>query len=185
MTLLIMGLVIFFTIHFLPSMSGARAKLIHRFGEGPYKLGFSLVAAIGLLLIIVGVSKAPYVPVYEPLAFGRTLAVPMVFLALYLIVGRRAGCRVRKLTAHPMLVGVSLWAIAHLMANGDLMSILLFGSFLLYSLIDIALANRRGATKGPVTASWVKEVIVLVIVTAVFLFLIWAHRFYAGMPLLP
>lgn len=185
MALLIAGLLIFFTVHFLPSMTSLRGRLIGRYGEGIYKLGFSLMAAVGLLLIIVGVSEAPYVPVYEPPTFGRLLAVPLVFVALYLIIARRAGCRVRKLTAHPMLVGVSLWAIAHLLANGDLMSILLFGSFLSYSVTDIVLANRRGAKKGEVTASWAKEFVVLVVVASVFLFLVWAHRYYAGMPLMP
>lgn len=185
MALLVAGLLVFFTVHFLPSMTSLRSQLIGRYGEGIYKLGFSLMAAVGLLLIIVGVSEAPYVPVYDPPAFGRLLAVPLVFVALYLIIARRAGCRVRKLTAHPMLVGVSIWATAHLLANGDLMSILLFGSFLSYSVIDIVLANRRGAKKGEVTASWAKEILVLVIVTLVFLFLVWAHRYYAGMPLMP
>ena len=65
------------------------------------------------------------------------------------------------------------------------MSILLFGSFLSYSVTDIVLANRRGAKKGEVTASWAKEFVVLVVVASVFLFLVWAHRYYAGMPLMP
>jgi uncharacterized membrane protein len=147
MTILIVGLVIFFAVHFLPSMTAVRQGLIARRGEGPYKGLFSVVSLIGFGLIIWGYSQSEFVAVYDPPAWGRHVTMALVLLAFICFAYFHLKSRIRKAIGHPMLFGIALWAIGHLFANGDQASLLLFGSFLVFSVIDILIANAQGRVK--------------------------------------
>lgn len=145
MTVLIVGIIIFFAIHLLPSLSSVRNSLISRLGKGGYMGLFAGVSWIGLGAIVWGKSIAEFVPVYEPLDSGRSIAMiatllAFVFLASFLLKGR-----IKKQVRHPMMIALILWAGGHLAANGDLASILLFGSFLVYAITGIMLANARSS----------------------------------------
>lgn len=156
MTIFILGLIVFFGAHlFTPLMRGARERLQKRLGAGAYKGLYSIVSAAGLALIIVGWPNAdrtvlfvsPYWLVYA--AWALTLLAFIALAAAYLPKGRiAAGLK------HPMLAGVKLWAFAHLLVNGDVRSLLLFGSFLAYGVLDRILVKKRGEptpAAGPVT----------------------------------
>ncbi|MEQ1929900.1 MAG: NnrU family protein [Parvularculaceae bacterium] len=152
MVLFILGLIIFFLPHLLTAlMRDAREGLIRRLGAGRYKGLYSVSSAIGLALIIVGWPTADrtvlYVAPYWTLhiAYALTLAALILLAAAYLPRGKVAAA-----VKHPMLAGVKCWALAHLLVNGDVRSVLLFGSFLAYGVIDRIAVKRRGvATPAP------------------------------------
>ncbi len=145
MVWLIIGLVLFFGTHVFSSMRGARQKLIARTGEGPYKGAYSLISAIGFVLIVVGMARAQTTALWAPPEWGRFAAIWFMPLAFISLVAAYVPGNFRRMTAHPMLWGVTLWSLLHLLANGDLAGLLLFGSFGLYSVHAMSSQNARGA----------------------------------------
>src|SRR5688500_4043446 len=140
MAILLAGVILFFGVHLFSYAWAARARLMGRLGEGPYKGVYSLLSAIGLGLMIWGYVSTRAGPaaadvLYWPPAWGRHATMLLVLLgiisfAIYLFRGR-----FKLWLRHPMSIGVSLWAAGHLLSNGKLSSAVLFGSFLLYSLL--------------------------------------------------
>jgi uncharacterized membrane protein len=150
MTLMLTGLVIFFGIHVLPWLPALRERLVARFGAGPYRGLFSVVAGIGLVLLVVGYGAAPKAPVlWTSPAWGPTAALVAVPAALILIASAYLGTHLKRLLKHPFNIGIALWAGVHLLNNGDLPSLLLFGGFGVYALADIVAASRRGRETSP------------------------------------
>src|SRR5690606_2179720 len=110
MTILVIGLVVFMALRALPWLRGARASLVGSLGEGPYKGLYSLASAVGLVLIIWGYAVADQVPVYDPPAWGRHLAMLLVLLAFVALAVYLHKGRLRLWLRHPMLIAVALWA---------------------------------------------------------------------------
>ncbi|MGZ5827647.1 MAG: NnrU family protein [Xanthobacteraceae bacterium] len=146
---LIAGLAVFLGVHLFITRRSARANLIARLGEGPYKGLFSLVSLAGFVLIIVGFGlyrRTGWIDIWTPPSWTRYLATPLVWLAFICIVAAYIPGDIKRRLKHPMLVGVKLWAFAHLLANGDLGSILLFGAVLVWAVFDrISLKHREDA----------------------------------------
>ncbi len=184
MTLLISGLVVFLGIHLLPSFSGIRAELLEKYGEKRYKGLYSLVAAIGLILIIMGMIYRDFVHLWVPPVWGRHAAIALMLPALILLGAANAPTNIKRFTRHPMLWGVTLWACAHLLANGDLASLILFGSFGIYSLFDMWSANRRGAEKSTEIYPISKDLKVIGMGVVVYVGLLLAHPYIIGVPVL-
>ena len=162
MTLLVLGLVLFIGIHLVPSAPPLRAKLVQGLGEGPYKGVFALVSAAGLVLIVLG-WPGTQVPVhaFSPLAAAGKAAPVVVTLAFILFAAANMRTHIRAKLRHPMLIGLLLWAVVHLLANGDLAGTVLFGSFAAYAIFAIASAESRGAVK-PVMPTWKHDAIAVV-----------------------
>ena len=155
---MILGLVVFFGVHTLTTQREARARLIASFGDGGYKIGYSLVAAIGLALIVWGFAhyrSAGMIDVWEGLVPARALVilrhitVALMLPAVILVVASYIRGRIYTTLKHPMLAGVKLWAAAHLLANGDLGSTILFGSFLGWAVFDRISLKHRTDSGGP------------------------------------
>lgn len=146
MAILILGMVIFMGIHCVPLLPARRQQLINQWGATQYRKRFALIAGVGLLLIIIGKAYAAYVHVYIPPTWGRHLTHLLVLVALILMPAANMPNNIKRFTPHPMNWGVIFWSVGHLLANGDLASIILFGGFGLYSAVDIVSANARGAT---------------------------------------
>ena len=106
----------------------------------------SLIAIAGFVMIVMGWQRSPFVPVYTPPHWGHWLPRILMLPALMLLAAAYIPSNVKRYTRHPMLWATVIWAIAHLFANGDTRSLLLFGSFAVWSLFDMSSANRRGAT---------------------------------------
>ena len=153
MTLLVAGLALFFALHLIPSVPPLRAALVAGMGERAYRGVFSLVALASLAMVVWGFSTAPFEPVYTPPGWGRHAAMGVVPVALVLFAAANMPTHIRAALRHPMLLGLALWAIAHLLANGDLRSIVLFGGFagfaVLATLGAVARARRPAAGKAP------------------------------------
>jgi uncharacterized membrane protein len=148
MSIMIVGLVLFLGIHLVPVVPPLRNGLVLRMGDNRYKAVFSIIAAIGLVLIIVGYWVRPdRVQLFTPSSGARTLAPWLVSAAFVLFAAANMPTHIRSVLRHPMLIGLMLWSGVHLLANGDLAGTILFGSFLAYSIMDLVSAIARGAGK--------------------------------------
>jgi uncharacterized membrane protein len=171
----------------------SRAALISRIGEGAYKGVYSLVSLAGIVLIVIGYGQyraSGYIPVWDPPVWTRHLALLLVWVAFICFVAAYLPGRIKQTLKHPMLTGVKIWALAHLLANGDLGSILLFGSILLWAVAarisvkrrDVAAQHGRTATP----AGLRNDGLAVGIGTAVYLvFVFWLHPMLIGVPVLP
>jgi uncharacterized membrane protein len=158
--------------------------LIARLGRNPYRAIISLVTVAALVLIVIGYGRAPYEPVYVPPAWGRSLTLPLLFVAMVLLPAANMRTNLKRYTRHPMLWGTVAWGTGHLLVRGDLKALLLFGGFVLYALLAMWSANRRGATLSDRRYPPGKDLIVLVAGTVAFLAIGTAHRWLFGVPAL-
>jgi uncharacterized membrane protein len=143
--LLILGLLIFFGVHFVPAAPPVHDAFVRRLGGNGWKGVMSVIAIVGFVMIVLGWQRAPFVPVYTSPEWGHWVPRILMLPGLMLLAAAYIPSNVKRYTRHPMLWATVIWAIAHLFANGDMRSLLLFGSFLLWSLFDMWSANRRGA----------------------------------------
>jgi len=151
---MILGLILFFGVHTLTTQRKQRAQVIAAIGEGGYKIGYALASAIGLALIIWGFAlyrATGWINVWNPPTALRHIAVALMLPAVILVVASYIRGRIYTTLKHPMLTGIKLWAAAHLLANGDLGSIILFGAFLAWAVFDrISLKRRPDAGAPPI-----------------------------------
>ena len=151
---MILGLVVFFSAHTLTTQRELRAQWVASMGEGGYKIGYSVVSAIGLALIVWGFARYRangWIDVWYPPVFLKHITAVLMLPAVILVVASYIRGRIYTTLKHPMLTGIKLWAAAHLLANGDLGSIILFGSFLGWAVFDrISLKHRTDAGGPPI-----------------------------------
>jgi uncharacterized membrane protein len=190
MLLLVLGLIIFFAIHLVPASPGLRNGLVERFGANAYKGAFSVISLVGLAVIVYGYHKLQINPgknvdVWDPPSWTRHVAFLLMIPAMIMLVASQIPSRIRTAMKHPMLVAIKIWALAHLLVNGDLGSIILFGSFLAYAVFDRISVKRRGAT-GPLgakTGGPLNDIIVVGLGLALYVvFMFWAHEALIGVP---
>jgi uncharacterized membrane protein len=146
LTLLILGLVLFLGMHASSMNRSSRDKLIGKLGAGGYKALYTLVSLIGLGLIVWGFGAyraAGMISLWNPPTWTRHLVVLLMLPVLPLLFSAFADGFVKARLKHPMILAVKLWALGHLLANGDLGSVLLFGGFLLWAVIGFASMRRR------------------------------------------
>ena len=151
---MILGLALFLGVHALTTQRELRARLIASAGEGGYKIGYSLVSALGLVLIVWGFAHYRATGMWEvwtPPKALKHVTVALMLPAVILVVAAYIRGRIYTALKHPMLAGVKLWAAAHLIANGDLGGIILFGSFLGWAVFDrISLKHRADSGAPPI-----------------------------------
>lgn len=154
---LVLGLVLFIGTHLLPTVPDLRKSLISRLGEGGYKGLFTVLSLAGLVIIVIGFGKAQALAgsknpiLWNPPVWTKHIAFTLMIPALILFVAAYVPSNIRTAAKHPMLAGVKIWALAHLIANGDLAGVLLFGSLLAWAVYDRISVKRRGAL-GPLGA---------------------------------
>jgi len=151
---MILGLVLFLGVHTLTTQRELRASLIASAGEGGYKIGYALASLVGLALIVWGFAHyraTGWIDVWYPPRALKHITVALMLPAVILVVAAYIRGRIYTTVKHPLLTGVKLWAAAHLLANGDLGSIILFGSFLGWAVYDrISLKRRADAGAPPI-----------------------------------
>lgn len=154
MTLLILGLVIFIGVHSTRILAdGWRSATIARVGERPWKAVYSLLSIAGFVLLVIGYGAARESPVvlYAPPAWARHVAALLTVPAFILLVAAYVpGNAIKRAVGHPMVAGVKLWALAHLLANGTLADVVLFGTFLVWAALSFTAARRRDRAAGTV-----------------------------------
>lgn len=192
MLVLILGLIIFLGTHSVRILAPDwRAAQVAQWGETRWKLAYSLLALLGLVLIIYGYSLARQDPVWVwfPPVWARHLALLLTIPAFILVVAAYVpnnGIRARL--GHPMLAGVKVWALSHLLANGTLADLLLFGGFLVWSIAGFAVLRRRDRAAGklPGAASWKGSIVaVLLGLLLWYVFAVYLHVQLMGVNPLP
>jgi uncharacterized membrane protein len=152
MLLLIAGLLIFLGVHSLGVVAPEwRGRQVARMGEGPWKLAYSAVSLVGLFVVIwgYGVARGNPVVLWSAPAFARHLTALLTVIAFILVAAAYVpGTRIRAALGHPMTVGIALWALGHLLANGRLSALVLFGSFLAWAVIVYVVRRRRDRDAG-------------------------------------
>ena len=152
MTLLVLGLLIFLGVHSVRIVAdGWRSAQIARIGAGPWKLGYAVLSLIGFYLLLWGYGMARQAPVvlWNPPVAMRHIAGLLMLIAFVLLAATympRNGIKARL--HHPMVLSVKLWALAHLLANGTLADVLLFGGFLAWAVLSFRAARRRDRAAG-------------------------------------
>lgn len=154
MLVLIVGLAIFLGAHSVRIVDGEfRARTVARIGEGPWKGLYSLVSLVGLILIIwgYGMARPESTVLFEPPVWLKHIAVLLNLFAFVLLGAFIAPAgRIKARLGHPMILGVKLWAFAHLLANGRVAELVLFGAFLAWAIFDFAVNRRLDRARGTV-----------------------------------
>ncbi len=187
MLLFILGLIMFFGIHMLPFYPEYRAQLIEKVdneridGEGLYKVIFAVISLLGLIFIGIGKGSMEFIGLWSTPIFFRYITVVLIPVAFILMVAAYTPNNIKRYVPHPMLTGVIIWGATHMVVNGDVAAIILFGSFVIYSVVAIKLANRRQYDKNSQQDTqekipMVKDAIVIGIAMLGFLLLLWLHK---------
>ena len=185
MGLLIAGLVIWSFVHLTPAVAPAvKARWMGALGEKGYKLTFALLILLGLALIIFGWRSAEPTFLYQIPAGARHPVLLLVLVAFILFGASNYPTRIKNFIRHPQLTGVLVWAVAHLLLNGDSRSVVLFGWMGAWALLEIIFINRREGewVKQPAPA-WSREFRGLAISLVVFVVVILIHPYIAGVPI--
>jgi uncharacterized membrane protein len=189
MVILIAGLIVFLGVHTLTTLRGPRTTLIARIGEGPYKGLYSLLAAIGLGLIIWGFGRyrsTGWVQVWYPPAGLKPVAYLLTWFSFVALAATYAPAgKIKSKLRHPMLVAVKAWALAHLLANGDLGALVLFGAFLAWAVYDRIAVKRRGDMGAPPVASFTNgDMIAIAAGTVAFVAMFFLHPWLIGVSII-
>ncbi len=183
MLILIAGLIVFFAVHLVRVVAPGFREAQLQANERRWKGLYALASLIGLGLIIWGwIVFRPEAPeLYEVPTWGRHVAMLLVWLGFVLVSAAYTPAgRIKNVVKHPMITGVFLWAVGHLFANGDLASVLLFGSFALYTFVDRLAVIPRG-DPAPVVVRPRSDLIALVVGSALYaVFVLWLHGLLFG-----
>jgi uncharacterized membrane protein len=187
MAILILGLVIFLGLHSTRIVSeSGREKAIARLGEGPWKGIYSLLSAIGFVLIVWGFAKARFTApaLYAPPPGARHLTITLMLVAMVLLAAyffKRS--HIAAAVHHPMVWSVAVFGLAHLIANGSAADVVLFGAFLVWAAADLASSYARDRRNGlvypePKWSATIGAIVLGVAFWAVIAF--WLHYWLFG-----
>jgi uncharacterized membrane protein len=187
-TLLIAGLVLFLGAHSIAIVAPAmRERARARFGEGTWKGLYSVVSLLGLILIVDGFGLARQSPVvlYSPPSWMRHVTFLLMLPVFPLLFAANLPGRIKSATKHPMLAAVKFWAFGHLLANGMLADVLLFGGFLAWAVMDRISLKRRSQNLRTMPPGRFNDAIAVVLGLGVYaFFILWAHlRLFGVSPL--
>ena len=184
MLILVAGLILFLGVHSLQVVPGLRTQLRATLGEGPYKLIYTALSLLGLGLLIYGkIIAHPPIVIWAPPDWTRHVAFFIVPVALILIASAYAPGHIRRIVQHPMLAGIALWSGAHLLANGELSAMALFGGFFVWSVITFVSACMR-ETPPPVVKGWGGDLTAIVLGVLLALIIINVHMYLFGVAII-
>ena len=188
LAVLVLGLLVFAGTHAISMARGTRAGLIARSGETTYKIVYALLSLIGIVLIVWGYGHyraSGLIQLWTPPSWIRHVTVALMWPSIVCVVAAYSPGHIQRTLKHPMLVGVKLWALAHLLSNGDLGSIILFGGILVWAGIDRASLKRRTDPGGPPIpiGGWRNDLVAVIVGTIVYVALgFWFHPLVIGVP---
>jgi len=150
MLILILGLVLFIGVHSARIVAeGPRQRFIEQRGTNAWKGLYSIASLLGLVLIVIGYGRAPEVHLWVPPGVLRPIAWLLIAVAFVLVVAAYVpGNQLKARIGHPMVVGVKVWAFAHLLVNGTLAALVLFGAFLIWAVADFIASRKRDRREG-------------------------------------
>jgi uncharacterized membrane protein len=167
-TLLVVGLLVFLGVHSVRIFADDwRSARIAALGERKWKLAYTVLSLAGFVLIVYGYAQARQATplLYDPPLWARHAAAALTLIAFVLIAAAYVrGTHIKARVGHPMVLGVKVWALAHLLANGTLADVVLFGSFLAWAVLDYIASRRRDRAAGVTypAGPWSRDAIALV-----------------------
>jgi uncharacterized membrane protein len=192
MLLLILGLVLVIGTHVITMQRGLRADLQDKLGANGYRVVYSLVSFVGFVALVFGFGlyrATGWIDVWQPPVWTRHLAL-LLMLPVFVLLSTWGRGAIRKFTKHPMLLAVKLWALAHLLANGDLGSMLMFGSFLAWAVMARISIKRRpeealAAADRATMRFGMNDVLAIVVGLGLYVaFSLWLHPVLIGVPVI-
>ena len=185
MTVLIIGLVLFLGTHSISIVGSSwRDKVVTRIGFPSWQGIYSLIAITGFVLIIYGYGLARQDPtiLYTPPTWLRHVSMLLLLFVFPLLLATYLPGRIQKATKHPMLAATKIWSLAHLLANGTLADVILFGSFLMWAVVDRISMKRRTPLPVPnVSSSRFNDIIAIVLGLGLYVaFVLWLHTELIG-----
>lgn len=185
MGVLIAGLILFLGTHSVSIVNPAwRGRVVARIGELPWQGIYALVAIAGFVLIVWGYGLARQEPVilYAPPVWLRHVTLLLLVPVFPLLLAAYLPGRIKAVTKHPMLAATKLWAFAHLLANGTLADVVLFGSFLAWAVVDRISMKRREQlpVPGAPPSKWNDAIAVVVGLVLYVAFVRWLHVWLFG-----
>jgi uncharacterized membrane protein len=189
MTWLVLGLVVFLGVHSVSIVAPRwRDGMAASVGDGAWKTAYAVASIAGFAMIVVGYAEARTDPVvlWTPPTAMRHVAFLLMLPVFPLLLAAYLPGRIKAAARHPMLLATKIWATAHLLANGNLADVLLFGAFLAWAVADRISVKKRPARPVPgAPPSAVNDAIVVVAGLAIYAgFLFGAHRWLIGVPLI-
>jgi len=191
MNYLLAGLVLFFGVHSIAIVAPAwRDVMAARLGQIPWKALYSVLSIAGFVLLVHGYALARHDPLvlYTTPPFMRDVTALLMLPVFPLLLATYLPGRIQSAVKHPTLVATKTWAVAHLLVNGSLADVLLFGGFLVWAVADRIAVRRRAVERRPRGAppapanDWIAVVGGLVVYIV---FVVWAHQALIGVPPLP
>lgn len=185
MTLLIAGLLIWSLVHFIPSLANPlKQNLTDRFGPNGYKLVFTALILLSIAFMVFGWRSIEPTLLYMLPYSLKHVFMLLIFIAFILFGASNYPTRIKRYVRHPQLMGVVVWALAHLLLNGDSRSLVLFGGLGIWAILEIILINRReGAWVKQDPPAWTRELRGLAISVVVFVVFAVAHPYFTGVAL--
>ena len=187
MTYLIVGLVLFLGVHSIRVFANDwRQQTLARMGEKPFKGIYALLSIVGFMLLVWGYGQARQqgVMLWNPPVAMRHLAVLLTLVAFVLLAAAYVpGNQIKAKLHHPMVLGTKVWALAHLLANGSLADVALFGSFLLWSVLLFAASRKRDRREQKVYSAGTAGATAITVVAGLIawaVFAFWLHRVLMG-----
>lgn len=187
MAALSIGVLLWVVVHLIPSIEQPlRQRLISRLGENGYKGAFALTILIALVLIVLGWRSAPEEYLYILPAWSRTVGLFLMILSFVLLGAAHYPSLVKSYVRHPMLMGVFVWAVSHLLMNGTTRALVLFGGLGLWALLEMPLINRReGEYIKPDAPDFSGELKGVFISGVIFIVVLMLHPYFAGVTPFP
>ncbi|MEO1206981.1 MAG: NnrU family protein [Pseudomonadota bacterium] len=186
MLLLIVGLLLFIAFHLLPTNVSMRNGLAAKFGDNGVKGIVAVGSLIGFALIVYGYGKmqgsGKNPVIWDPPTWMQHITLLLMVFSMIALAATYIPSRIQSALKHPMLLAVKIWALSHLLANGDVASLLLFGSFLAWAVYDrISLKRRGNLGPGPANVSVLNDVAVVALGLGLYVgMVVWGHGYLIG-----
>ena len=184
MTLLVLGILLWCVVHLIPTLGkGLKSFLIERLGDSAYRGLFSLAIIASLVMIIYGWRTTEPINIYVPPQWGVHANNVFMLWALFLFVASQMPTRLRRSVRHPMLSGVTIWGSAHILANGDQRSMIVFGALTFWSVLEMILINvRDGEWISEEEVSLQNDLIAFAVTVVVFFVITFLHKLVGVSP---
>ncbi len=184
---LLLGVLLWSVAHFVPVLARPfRETLISNLGAGPYRGVFSLVIVFSMALIVTGWRSVPETLIYQLPGWSRPVGILLMLVAFVLFAASSGKSIIKQFIRHPMLTGVVVWSISHLLNNGTGRALVLFGGLGVWAVVQMVLTNRRdGAYQKPAVPVLAREIKIWGIAVVVFVAVMFLHPYFAGVRVVP
>jgi len=187
MAWLVVGVLLWMAAHLsVTAARGVRGNFISKMGIGPYKGVFALVIVASIVLMVIGWRSTAAETVYEPPEWGALAAAALMPIAFVLFAVAQGKSNIRRFIRHPMLTGMMVWGVAHLLANGDIRSVILFGGMVLWAALEIPIINNRlGDWQKPEKSTFMADLRPVAIALVIYVIAVFAHPYVIGVSASP